>query len=69
MQIVNYFYTKKIFSITTEQYRILFFEKSKINMILKNQENAFDKVSNKQLGVLPGQINSARNAFVEASKK
>jgi hypothetical protein len=40
-----------------------------IAKILKDQEKAFDKVSNKQLGVLPGQINSARNAFVEASKK
>jgi TP901 family phage tail tape measure protein len=40
-----------------------------ISKTLKDQEAAFDKVSNKNQGVLPGQINYARNAFIEASKQ
>jgi TP901 family phage tail tape measure protein len=40
-----------------------------ITKTLKDQEEAFDRVSNKNQGVLPGQINYARNAFIEASKQ
>jgi TP901 family phage tail tape measure protein len=42
---------------------------AEIAKILKDQEKAFDKTSRKEQGLLPGQINYAQNAFIEASKK
>ena len=42
---------------------------AEIAKILKDQEKAFDKTSRKEQGLLPGQINYAQNAFIEASKQ
>jgi hypothetical protein len=42
---------------------------TEIAKILKDQEKAFDRTSRKEQGLLPGQINYAQNAFIEASKK
>lgn len=42
---------------------------TEIAKILKDQEKAFDKTSRKEQGLLPGQINYAQNAFIEASKQ
>jgi TP901 family phage tail tape measure protein len=42
---------------------------AEMSTILKNQQIAYEKTSRSQQGLLPGQINFVRNAFLEASKQ
>ena len=42
---------------------------TEMSKILKDQQAAYEKTSRSQQGLLPGQINFVRNAFLEASKQ